>query len=360
MHAARCSGSRSAMRSGRPTSSRTSSSRRIRRSRPGRRPTSSAAGRSSSVAGQITDDTQLAVCLARSLHERRTLDPDDLARRYLAWSDDAFDIGAQTRGALDRLEQRNDRPARPGLAVVALARSPAGGQWLADADGADRRSRSQLRPDALVDAAIADSLITHADPRCLLACAAFDAAIAAAIREPIDGPGMVEVAAHDARASGSARRVVRADRCRAPDLGGAPTSPAISMPRSRPIRASTRRRSTSIARWASCASRFASRSGTRCTPRRGATRSSMSRAAAATPTRTRAIAARCSARATALGAIPEAWLASRARGDAEGPACVGRGASSAPSARARRSETISGEIPDEIHDLVDEHVIGSA
>jgi ADP-ribosylglycohydrolase len=34
---------------------------------------------------------------------------------------------------------------------------------------------------AAIDAAIADSLITHGDPRCVLACAAFDAAIAAAI-----------------------------------------------------------------------------------------------------------------------------------------------------------------------------------
>jgi ADP-ribosylglycohydrolase len=47
---------------------------------------------------------------------------------------------------------------------------------------------------ALIDAAIADSLITHADPRCALACAAFDAAIAAAITTPHDGIAMVEVA----------------------------------------------------------------------------------------------------------------------------------------------------------------------
>jgi ADP-ribosyl-[dinitrogen reductase] hydrolase len=143
--------------------------------------------------GQITDDTQLAVCLARSLHERRILDPDDLARRYLAWSSDAFDIGSQTRGALDRLEQWGDRPAQSGLAVWHLRdRRPAGNGSLMRT--APIGVAFAARPDALVDAAIADSLITHADPRCLLACAAFDAAIAAAIREPIDGAGMVAVA----------------------------------------------------------------------------------------------------------------------------------------------------------------------
>lgn len=142
--------------------------------------------------GQITDDTQLAVCLARSLHACRILDPDDLARRYVAWGRDAFDIGSQTRGALDQLEA-GDRPAKAGLAVWHLRdRRPAGNGSLMRT--APIGVAFAARPEALVDAAIADSLITHADPRCLLACAAFDAAIAAAIREPIDGAGMVAIA----------------------------------------------------------------------------------------------------------------------------------------------------------------------
>jgi ADP-ribosylglycohydrolase len=40
----------------------------------------------------------------------------------------------------------------------------------------------------LVEAAIADSLITHADPRCAIACAAFDAAIAAGLMTPAPNP----------------------------------------------------------------------------------------------------------------------------------------------------------------------------
>lgn len=129
--------------------------------------------------GQVTDDTQLAVCLARSLVAQRGFDPADIAARYLAWMPGAFDVGAQTLGAIDKLRdgvpyssaglevwhERNRRPAGNGSLMrtapiaVAFARSP-----------------------QLVENAIVDSMITHADPRCTLACGAFDAAIAALIR----------------------------------------------------------------------------------------------------------------------------------------------------------------------------------
>ena len=142
--------------------------------------------------GAITDDTQLAVCLARSLAERGGLEPDDLARRYVAWRHGAFDVGSQTLGALDRLEA-GDRPAQAGLAVWrARGHRPAGNGSLMRT--APIAVAFVAKPDALIDAAIAESLITHADPRCLLACAAFDAAIAAAIRAPVSGPELVAVA----------------------------------------------------------------------------------------------------------------------------------------------------------------------
>lgn len=143
------------------------------------------------VAGQITDDTQLAVCLARSLHERGTLDLADAAARYVAWSEHAFDIGSQTRAAIDRLEA--GQPAESaGLSVWRGTERKAAGNGslmrtapIAVAYAGDPR---------LIDAAIAESLITHADPRCALACAAFDAAIAAAIAQPLTGTAMVAVA----------------------------------------------------------------------------------------------------------------------------------------------------------------------
>jgi ADP-ribosylglycohydrolase len=145
------------------------------------------------AAGQVTDDTQLAVCLARSLAARGGFELEDVAARYAAWSEHAFDIGAQTWAAIERL-RRGDAPSSAALEVWReYARRPAGnGSLMRTAPIAV--ALGGRPPDLLIDAAIADSLITHADPRCALACAAFDAAIAAAIAAPLDGRAMVAVA----------------------------------------------------------------------------------------------------------------------------------------------------------------------
>ena len=140
------------------------------------------------AAGQVTDDTQLAVCLAHSLREQRRLDVADLGERYVAWTSSAFDIGNQTRAALDRIEAGGS-PETAGTATWrASGRRAAGngslmrtapiGVWAALAQpgrGVDAAIRDAIK------GAIDDSLITHADPLCVLACAAFDAAIVAAV-----------------------------------------------------------------------------------------------------------------------------------------------------------------------------------
>lgn len=58
------------------------------------------------AAGQWTDDTQMSLCLARSLVRRGLADPEDIAREYLGWfqSDDVRGIGNTTFHALSRLE----------------------------------------------------------------------------------------------------------------------------------------------------------------------------------------------------------------------------------------------------------------
>lgn len=57
-------------------------------------------------AGQWTDDTQMTLCLARSLVRRGQAEPEDIAREYLGWfqSGDVRGIGATTRSAMARLE----------------------------------------------------------------------------------------------------------------------------------------------------------------------------------------------------------------------------------------------------------------
>ena len=143
--------------------------------------------------GMITDDTQMAVCLARTLARHGRVDAAELGKRYVTWTEHAFDIGNQTRAAL-ALVERGTPPLLAGFDVWrAGQRRPAG-------NGSLMRSAPigvALRGEALLDAAIADSMITHADPRCILACIAFDAAIAALVDDGNADPVAVARAALD-------------------------------------------------------------------------------------------------------------------------------------------------------------------
>ncbi len=131
-------------------------------------------------AGAVTDDTQLAVCLARSLADRGALDPEDVGRRYVAWMTEAFDIGNQTRWSLDRIAAGGSA-LTAGVAVWRASERRAAGNGSLMRTAPIAVAYAQRPFDDLVAAAITESLITHADPRCALACAAFDAAIASAI-----------------------------------------------------------------------------------------------------------------------------------------------------------------------------------
>ena len=127
-------------------------------------------------AGQVTDDTQLAVCLARSLAERGRFELADVASRYVAWTSEAFDIGNQTGASLRRIEEGTPILEASFGVWRASGRRAAGNGSLMRAAPLAIALRDD--PDALVDAALRESMITHADPRCAIACAAFDRAIA--------------------------------------------------------------------------------------------------------------------------------------------------------------------------------------
>jgi ADP-ribosylglycohydrolase len=128
--------------------------------------------------GAITDDTQMAVCIARSLTEKPgKLDLADLATRYLAWFEHAFDVGNQTASALGAIATGTPVHEAGRVAWINSGRRAAG-------NGSLMRTApigAHFTGDAVIEEAIADAIITHADPRCVLATAAFDASIAAAI-----------------------------------------------------------------------------------------------------------------------------------------------------------------------------------
>lgn len=55
-------------------------------------------------AGDYTDDTQMALCLAESLAEKNCFDADDIAARFVAWLQSSPpDVGNHTRAVLQRI-----------------------------------------------------------------------------------------------------------------------------------------------------------------------------------------------------------------------------------------------------------------
>lgn len=128
--------------------------------------------------GMVTDDTQMACCLADSVRACGGYDPVDACRRYIAWVDRAFDAGAQTIATLRMAAHMP--PLEAGWAYWRdMDRRPAGnGSLMRIAPIGVLIHDVQARRSA----SLVDSSLTHADPRCLLACACFTAAIAAGIR----------------------------------------------------------------------------------------------------------------------------------------------------------------------------------
>jgi ADP-ribosyl-[dinitrogen reductase] hydrolase len=129
--------------------------------------------------GTITDDTEQALCIARSLVERGEFAPEDIAERFVAWYNGGpFDIGIMTADALGRIDQG--------------ASWDSAGQdvWEAKPEGSNAGNGSVMRcaPLALAFADDWDTLqrvsrdssrITHADSRCTHGCAALNLTIAA-------------------------------------------------------------------------------------------------------------------------------------------------------------------------------------
>lgn len=138
------------------------------------------------IAGQPTDDSELALALARSLVEKDRYEEEAVAVAYAAWYASApFDVGNTIRAALSPAAAR----ARAGhhvadVAATARRAANAGSQ----ANGALMRVSplgvfgARLDPDDLAAHAQTDALLTHPHEVCQAANVALTAAIAFAIR----------------------------------------------------------------------------------------------------------------------------------------------------------------------------------
>jgi ADP-ribosylglycohydrolase/fructose-1,6-bisphosphatase/inositol monophosphatase family enzyme len=117
------------------------------------------------LAGQPTDDSELALMLARALVHRRDYDAQAVLAAYQHWyRSRPFDVGSTTRAALGQGTLFHESQANGSLMRI----SPLG------IFGAGR-------PEWAADRAREDSRLTHPHPVCQDACAVFVAAIAHAV-----------------------------------------------------------------------------------------------------------------------------------------------------------------------------------
>ncbi|MFY4815457.1 ADP-ribosylglycohydrolase family protein [Haloarcula sp. AONF1] len=135
------------------------------------------------TAGTITDDTEQALCIARSLGEHEEFDPADVAERFVAWYDTGpFDIGGMTRRSLNRLK-RGDAWDEAGQRV-----------WEQSREGQNAGNGSVMRCAALAipyatgrerlaEVSRESSRITHADPRCTDGCAILNLTLAGLLED---------------------------------------------------------------------------------------------------------------------------------------------------------------------------------
>jgi ADP-ribosyl-[dinitrogen reductase] hydrolase len=134
-------------------------------------------------AGTITDDTEQALCIARSLVEHQTFDPADVADRFVEWYDSGpFDIGRMTMKSLSRLKH-GDTWDEAGQHV-----------WEQSREGQNAGNGSVMRCpplaipyaadwDQLVKISRKSSQITHADPRCTEGCTILNLTVAGLLED---------------------------------------------------------------------------------------------------------------------------------------------------------------------------------
>jgi len=163
------------------------------------------------VAGQPTDDSELALALARSLIRQGRYDAADAARAYVAWyRSHPFDIGHTTRAALGPAASALAAGQDPAAAARAAARpeSRANGSLMRVSPLGIFGHR--LPPAELVALAREDARLTHPHPVCGDAGAVFTAAIARAVARGGSAAGLADWALDFAREQGLHPEVIEA------------------------------------------------------------------------------------------------------------------------------------------------------
>jgi|GEM_PF-35686 len=163
------------------------------------------------LAGQPTDDSELALMLARSIVHAKGYDPAAALDAYLHWySSPPFDIGGTTSSALRGAKHGQTPQERlAGAKQHASTSSQANGSLMRISPLAIFGAGN---PAAAANWARADSSLTHPHQVCQDSCAVFVAAIATAIATGCSAEACYQAALDEARRSSAAAPVAEALR----------------------------------------------------------------------------------------------------------------------------------------------------
>jgi ADP-ribosyl-[dinitrogen reductase] hydrolase len=136
--------------------------------------------------GEYTDDTQMTLAIADSIVLRGRVDPEDIARRFVAWLRTApKDIGNITRTAIRYHEQRVPwDEVGPRVCREMAGRCAGNGSVMRCAPVGLFHAR---RPAALVRDSLITSNLTHADPKSAWSTVAVNLAIVELLQGRHDG-----------------------------------------------------------------------------------------------------------------------------------------------------------------------------
>jgi ADP-ribosylglycohydrolase len=162
------------------------------------------------LAGQPTDDSEMALALARSIVNHGAYDPEEAARAYAWWYEShPFDIGRATTTAVSAAAA-----SRAGQSAAEAARTAAGRE--SQANGALMRvSPLGILGGAAEEGKAAqwaqqDALLTHPNPVCQAANTVFAEVLAFAIRTGSSGQEVYRFALEIANRAESPRSVIEA------------------------------------------------------------------------------------------------------------------------------------------------------
>lgn len=140
--------------------------------------------------GQITDDSELALTLARSIVKHNGYDKEAVARAYVDWyKSGPFDIGSTTINAFSCIDTEKS-VADQCVANAKRKDTPSNGSLM---------RVSPLGICGAIGAARFDSSLSHSNPLCVEACSVFVASIATAIGHGLSRQEVFNFATETAR-----------------------------------------------------------------------------------------------------------------------------------------------------------------